>query len=194
MEPFRYPGNKISRRTQVFNLIKTRSFGRGEITLASGKKSNFYFNMKPTMLSAEGAALLPHLILEAIEDKKPDLVGGLAVGAVPLLTPVVIQSLGTSNPIHNSFFVRPKPKDHGTRDVIEGLTPDELAGKTVVVLDDVTTTGGSAMIAVNAAKAAGASVVLVLAIVDREEGAAEFFKQQGIEFRSIFRASEFLNS
>jgi orotate phosphoribosyltransferase len=93
------------------------------------------------------------------------------------------------------FFVRTAVKDHGTKKLIEGLAAGEtLAGKRVVIVDDVTTQGSSAMTAVEAARGAGAEVVLVLSIVDREEGAEDLFRAQAIPFRWLFRASEFLSA
>src|SRR4029077_13572285 len=90
------------------------------------------------------------------------------------------------------FFVRKEIKDHGTRRLDEGVEPSELKGKNVVILDDVTTTGASAMIAVKAAQDHGANVIAVLSLVDRNEGAAEFFRTAGIRFDWIFTAADFL--
>jgi orotate phosphoribosyltransferase len=93
-----------------------------------------------------------------------------------------------------AFFVRKKPKEHGARLSIEGLMPGEtLAGKRVVIVEDVTTTGGSAMKAVDTVRDAGAEVAFVLSLVDREEGATEAFAAQGLDFRVVYRASEFLD-
>jgi orotate phosphoribosyltransferase len=93
-----------------------------------------------------------------------------------------------------AFFVRKKPKEHGARLAVEGLMPGEtLAGKRIVIVEDVTTTGGSSMKAVEAMREAGAEIVFVLSLVDREEGATEAFAAQGLDFRAIYRASEFLN-
>jgi orotate phosphoribosyltransferase len=192
MEPLRFPANKLTTRARVFQIIKDRSFIREKIRLASGKESDFYFDLKPTMFDPEGATLMAELILQALAGLKVDYVGGLAVGAIPLLPPINILSYTKGVPI-GGFFVRKEIKDHGTMKRIEGLQRGEtLAGKTVVILDDVTTTGGSAMHAVKEAQNSGASVILVLSLVDREEGAGEFYKEQGIPFQAIFKASEFL--
>jgi orotate phosphoribosyltransferase len=177
----------------VFSLIKEKSFFRGRITLASGKESDFYFDMKPTMLSPCGAATLSKLIFDRLYAMPVDYVGGLAVGAIPLVACVVMFSDDTGRPLPG-FFVRKEVKNHGTKRVVEGLPEGEtLEGKNVVILDDVTTTGGSAMIAVDAAKSAAAKVILVLSVVDRQEGASEFYKAAGVPFESLFTASEFLN-
>lgn len=180
-------------RARLADIIRTRSFGRGEIKLASGRTSNFYFNLKPTMLDAEGAALLAELTLEALADDRIDYVGGLEMGAVPIAGAIAQLSFLKGRPIQ-AFFVRKKPKEHGARLSVEGLAPGEtLQGKRIVVVEDVTTTGGSAIKAAEAVKESGGEIAFVLTIVDREEGAAETFGEAGIPFRSLFRASEFLS-
>ena len=180
-------------RARLRDIIHRRSFGYGEVKLASGRVSNFYFNLKPSMLDAEGAALLAQLTFDALASEHIDYIGGLEMGAVPIAVAVAQLSQMLGAPMH-AFFVRKQPKDHGARLSIEGLMPGEsLAGKRVVVIEDVTTTGGSAMKAVDSLRAAGAEIAFVLTIVDREEGATEAFTAQGLDFRALFRASEFLN-
>ena len=181
-------------RARLHEIIRTRSFGRGEITLASGRKSNFYFNLKPTMLDAEGAALLAELTLDALAGERPDYVGGLEMGAVPIAGAIAQLSWLKGKPIQ-AFFVRKKPKEHGAKLSVEGLAPGEsLKGKRIIVVEDVTTTGGSAIKAVDAVKDAGGEVIMVFTMVDREEGATETFKSAGVPFRSLFRAAEFLGN
>ena len=160
-------------RARLRDIIARRSFGRGEITLASGRKSDFYFNLKPTMLDAEGAALLAELTLDALQGERIDYVGGLEMGAVPLAGAIAQLSFQRGKPIQ-AFFVRKKPKEHGAKLSIEGLAPGEsLAGKRVVIVEDVTTTGGSAIKAAEAVRDTGADIVMVFTMVDREEGADE---------------------
>jgi orotate phosphoribosyltransferase len=179
-------------RARLAGIIRARSFGRGEITLASGRKSNFYFNLKPTMLDAEGASLLAELTLDVLISDKIDYVGGLEMGAVPIAGAIAQLSFMRGHPIQ-AFFVRKKPKEHGAKLTIEGLARGEsLQGKRVVVVEDVTTTGGSALKAVEVVREAGGDVAFVFTMVDREEGAAESFKEAGLAFRSLFRAAEFL--
>src|SRR5260370_21479265 len=157
------------------DIMHERSLGYGEIKLASGRTSNFYFNLKPSMLDAEGAALLAQLTLHALEGERIDYVGGLEMGAVPIAGAVAQLSFMTGAPMQ-AFFVRKKPKEHGARLSVEGLMPGEsLRGKRVVIVEDVTTTGGSAIKAVEPARHAGAEIVILLTIVDREEGATENF-------------------
>jgi orotate phosphoribosyltransferase len=191
METLRFPTERQTARSRVFNAILTRSFGRKRITLASGRESDFYFDMKPTMFHPESLALLPDLILDQLKDVEFDCIGGLEMGAVPLIAPVSMVALSKYDREVPGFFVRQQAKAHGTKKLIEGC---EVGGKKTVVLDDVTTTGGSAMQAVKAVREAGGEVVMVLSIVDREEGAVEFYRQQGIPFRSLFAAREFLDA
>jgi orotate phosphoribosyltransferase len=193
MEPAPFPGNRgvdnpATARSRAFKLIKERSFSKRKVTLASGKESNFYFDLKPTMFNPEGSLLLAELILQKLDGLNIDFVGGLAMGAVPLIGPINMLSFQKGKPLPG-FFVRKEVKDHGTKRIIEGA--ESLKGMKVVILDDVTTSGGSAMIAVNAAKDAGAKVVLVLSVVDREEGATKFFADKGIPFAALFTASAF---
>ena len=180
-------------RARLADIIFKRSFGRGEITLASGRKSDFYFNLKPTMLDAEGAALLAELTIDALSNDRIDYVGGLEMGAVPIAGAIAQLSFMKGKPI-SAIFVRKKPKEHGAKLSVEGLAKGEtLKGKRVVVVEDVTTTGGSAMKAAEAVKDAGGEVVMVFTMVDREEGASEFFAEQKMPFRSLYRAKEFLS-
>jgi orotate phosphoribosyltransferase len=184
--------SKSASRARLAEIIRKRSFGRGEITLASGRKSDFYFNLKPTMLDPEGAALLAELTFEALKDDGLDYVGGLEMGAVPLAGAIAQLSWIKGHPIA-AFFVRKKPKEHGARLAVEGLAKGEsLEGKRVVIVEDVTTTGGSALKAVEAVREAGGEVALVFTMVDRDEGAAETFEQAGLIFRSLYKAGEFL--
>ena len=181
-------------RARLQKIIAHRSFGRGEVTLASGRKSDFYFNLKPTMLNPEGAALLAELTFDALKDGKFDYIGGLEMGAVPIAGAIAQLSWINGHPIA-AFFVRKKPKEYGAKAQVEGLTRNEsLQGKRVVIVEDVTTTGGSALKAAESIREAGGEVVLVLTMVDREEGAADIFKDAGLPFKALFKASEFLNA
>jgi orotate phosphoribosyltransferase len=175
-------------RDRLFALLKTRAFRRGRVVLASGRESDFYFDMKPAMLDPDGAALMAELILEQIQNIKADCIGGLEMGAVPLIAPVAMRSLDFGRRLPG-FFVRKAVKDHGTKKRIDGT---DVAGKTVVILEDVTTTGGSAMDAVQAVEEAGGKVALVMSILDRGEGAADLYAKARIPFKSLFRAEEFL--
>lgn len=180
----------LALRVRALDVIKERSYAEGDFVLASGKRSKFYLDMKRTMFDPEGANLLAELIFDQIAQLEPkiELVGGLAMGAVPLVSAVTTLSGSRPNRLPG-FIVRKEVKDHGTKRLIE--TAEDLEDKNVIILEDVTTSGESAMSAVDAARNAGAHVVLVLAVVDREEGAAEFYEKKGIPFRSLFRLREF---
>ena len=183
---------KAAARVRLRDIIHARSFGYGEIKLASGRTSNYYINLKPTMLDAEGAALLAELTLDALQGEAADYVGGLEMGAVPIAGAIAQLSFLKGRPM-SAFFVRKQPKQHGAKLAIEGLAPGEtLRGKRVVVVEDVTTTGDSAMKAAEAVRDAGGDIVCVFTIVDREEGAEATFKAAGLRFRALYRAAEFL--
>jgi orotate phosphoribosyltransferase len=179
-------------RARLADIIYERSFGRGRIMLASGKESDFYFDLKPSMLHPEGASLMAKALLREIAQAGADCVGGLEMGAVPITGAVCQHSHDSGAPILG-FFVRKQAKGHGAKKLIEGLAKGEtLAGKKAVVVEDVTTTGESAFRAVEACREAGAEVVLVVTVVDREEGAEAFYRGKGLPFRALFVASEFL--
>jgi orotate phosphoribosyltransferase len=181
-------------RARLAEIIRKRSFGRGEITLVSGRKSNFYFNMKPTMLDPEGAALIARLVLDTLGEEKIDYVGGLEMGAVPIVSAVAAESYRSANGGGRiaGFFVRKKPKEHGVQALIEGLDDSQsLDGRRVMIVEDVTTTGGSILQAVEAARAAGAEIAGILTVVDRNEGAGEAVAEHGLELTSLFTAADF---
>jgi orotate phosphoribosyltransferase len=177
----------------LFEIILKRSFGRGEITLSSGKKSDFYFDMKPSMLDPAGAFLMAKLLLGSVSAAGGEYVGGLEMGAVPITGAICAYSHSVERPV-SGFFVRKAVKEHGAKKQVEGFMKDEkLTGKKLVIIEDVTTSGASALKAVEACRAAGADVRLVISIVDRSEGAAEAFAQAGVPFKSLFRAQQFLD-
>jgi orotate phosphoribosyltransferase len=194
MQPLRREAPRQDYRAELFELIRTRSFGRGHILLASGRESDFYFDLRPSTIHPAGATCVGELIADALADIDVEFVGGLEAGAIPMATAVAIASHRRGRPI-DAFFVRKKQKDHGARKLIEGLPKGEsLKGRKVVVIEDVMTTGGSAMQAVTALREEGANIVCVLTIVDRLEGARENFTAEGLQFRSIYTADEFLKS
>ncbi len=183
------------KRQRLFDIIKARSYFTGEpITLTSGRISDYYFNTKPTMMDSEGSALIASLILDAIKDDDVDLVGGLEMGAVPLAASIASVSHMQGRPV-SSFFVRKQAKGHGTNSLVEGLTKDDsMAGKKVVIVEDVTTTGGSAIKAAQTLKEEGATICQVITVIDRQEGAASAFANAGLSFTALFGGSEFRNS
>ena len=194
MQPLRRDTTRHDHRAELFELIRTRSFGRGRILLASGRESDYYIDMRPTTVHPAGATCVGELIVDALESVAVDFVGGLEAGAIPIATAVAIASHRRGREI-GAFFVRKKVKDHGAKKTIEGLPKGAtLRGKNVVVVEDVTTTGGSSMQAIEALREEGANIVLVLTIVDRLEGAQENFAAEKLEFRALYTADEFLKS
>jgi orotate phosphoribosyltransferase len=174
------------------DVIFRKSFCRELVVLSSGKTSEFYFDMKPSMFDPEGAHLIASRILREAKAVNAEFVGGLEMGAVPI-TGAVCQLSYEGNHRLRGLFVRKEPKKHGAKKLIEGLERGEtLSGKRIVIVDDVTTSGASALRAVHACQAEGAEIVLVISIVDREEGAAEAFAEQKITFLPLYKASSFL--
>jgi orotate phosphoribosyltransferase len=178
--------------SDLIAVIKERSYRRGKFKLASGAESEFYFNLKPTMMSAKGAWLCARTLLDKIRGETVDYVGGLEMGAVPVIASLAALSHADGKPV-NTFFVRKQAKDHGTQDLLEGLMAGEtLAGKRVMIIDDVATSGGSIIKAAEVARAAGAVVETGLVIIDREEGGTEALAKAGIRLLSVLKKSDFL--
>lgn len=174
-------------RERLRQLIETLSLRVGEeFTLASGRKSNIFFNLKQTMLHPEGASLLAEAILRILEARDVHNVGGLEMGAVPMVSALCVKSFGRFD--LNTFFVRKQVKDHGAR---QGLDGHLAEGAEAIILDDVVTTGGSVLQAVEAARARGCTVKTVVAIVDREEGGAEALAKEGLELVSLYTRHDF---
>jgi len=178
-------------RERLLHLIRARAYREGEVTLASGRKSDFYIDGKMIEISPEGAHLIGEVLYERIREIKVAAVGGLAVGAVPLVTSIVISAYHHGGGIEG-FFVRGEAKSHGTMKVIEGYLPNP--GDRIVVVDDVITSGKSVMKAIEAVKERGAEIAAVLAIVDRDAGARQFFESQGYRYESIFTKQDVLES
>jgi orotate phosphoribosyltransferase len=177
---------------ELFDIIRTRSFRRGKFRLASGRESELYFNLKPTMMSPKGALLSARALLACIWPENVDYGGGLEMGAVPVIAALAAVSEAEGKPV-KTFFVRKQPKGHGTMDMIEGLAPDEtLANARVLVIDDVATSGGSILKAADAVRAAGGQVSAALVLIDREEGATEALSAQNMRLLSVFKGREFL--
>lgn len=183
------------KKSRLIEIVTSQSFQSGpEVTLASGRASRFYFDMKPTLFDPEGAGLVADLVLDALDPVDADFIGGLELGAVPIAAAVAAASHARTRPLRG-FFVRKEAKAHGMRSLIEGLGPSEtLAGKRVVIVEDVTTTGGSALKAAEVVSAAGGQVVQVVTIVDREEGAAEAFAARGLAFTALLRRGDFIST
>ena len=178
----------MDERERLVRLLRERSFREGEFTLASGRRSRYYVDARTTTMSAEGQALIGPLALAALDEAglDPDAVGGLTMGADPIAYSIAHRSFLDGRPIE-AFSVRKESKGHGRGRRIEGrLEP----GQSVVVVEDVITTGGSALRACAAVQEAGAEVLAVLALVDREEGGREALEKEGHRVVSLVRLSE----
>ena len=177
-------------------LLANRSAKRGDFVLASGRRSNLYIDCRMTAMSPEGQLLIGRVGLEALaqEGWDADSVGGLTLGADPISYAIAHASAAAAEgkkgaKMVRSFTVRKEAKQHGTGKLVEGPFS---AGDRVVVIEDVITTGGSALKAVESIKAAGGKILGVLALVDREEGGREALEAAGLKVRSLARAGEIL--
>jgi orotate phosphoribosyltransferase len=179
-------------RVRLFEIIRDRSFRQGgRFTLVSGRTSTIYFNMKPAMLDPDGARLIGAALAGKAAALGATYISGLEMGAVPLVAAAAAMSAVAQRPLR-ACFIRKQAKDHGTKSLIEGLAEGEdLSGQPVVVVEDVTTTGGSAIKAIANLRQAGALVEHVVTLVDREEGATEAFADAGITLHALYRKSEF---
>jgi orotate phosphoribosyltransferase len=189
-QPFPAPDRRL-----LLALLADRSLRRGQFTLSSGRTSTLYVDARLTTMSPDGLALVGPLALAAVRDAgwAPDAVGGLTLGADPVAYAVAYASALVAEaggpPAVRAFTVRKAPKAHGTGRLIEGPF---RAGDRVVVAEDVITTGGSALQAVEAVRAAGGFVVGALAVVDREEGGREAIEAAGVPVLALARATEVL--
>lgn len=170
-------------RGRLVELLKRDSLRLGQFTLASGRSSHYYIDGRKVTLGAEGVRLIARGVLRTLREH-PEVVavGGLTMGADPIVgaSLAVAPELGRST--LRGFLVRKQAKGHGTGNLVEGpLEP----GSTVAIVDDVATTGGSSLQAVDAVEAMGCKVAVVIAVLDRLEGAAENFAARGLVFKSL---------
>ena len=173
--------------TRLEELLLSRSVRHGEFVLASGQRSSYYIDCRLTTMSAEGMVLIGREGLRAIREAgwKATAIGGLTLGADPVAYAIAAASFATG-PVIDAFTVRKEPKQHGAQRLIEG---NFAAGAAVVVVEDVITSGGSALKAIAAVTAEGGTVAGVLAVVDREQGGREKLESAGFQVRALTRAS-----
>jgi len=179
-------------RQQLVEILRERTLKRGRFRLASGRESRIYFNMKATMMHPRGANLCARGLLRTLETLQFDYVSGLEMGAVPLLGAVAALSHDQDFPVA-ATFVRKQPKAHGTQLMVEGLEDEggeSLEGKRVVVIDDVATSGGSILKAVDQIVAAGGKVEHAVVLLDREEGAGQMLADKGVVLHALVTASD----
>ncbi len=177
-------------RTHLLELFVKLAYQEGDFTLSSGQKSSYYINGKQVTLKAEGALAIGRLLLSMLPPNTEG-VAGLTLGADPIVSAVSVVSAYENCPIP-ALIVRKQAKGHGTQAYIEG--PTLPPGATVVVLEDVVTTGKSAMLAVERLRAVGYSVNTILSLVDREQGGAAFYESQGLNFQALFSITEIQNA
>ena len=178
---------------RLLELLKEKSYERGKFALASGRESDIYIDGKQTTLSAEGSYLVGKIFYDIIRMFKIPIegVGGLSLGADPIVTAISLVSYTEGNPIH-AFIVRKEPKKHGTSLWVEG-GKNLSKGARVAIVDDVVTTAGSTLKAIHRAKEEGYEVVKVLTLVDRDEGGRENLAKEGYQLEAIFTKEDFLN-
>jgi orotate phosphoribosyltransferase len=178
-------------KERLGEIIIAQSFKYSDnppFTLASGKKSNYYFNCKPTTLDPEGMNLIGEVIFNMLKDSEITAAGGLTLGADPIANALSVISYQRGKPI-KSFIVRKDVKDHGTKSAIEGNVAE---GEKVVIIDDVITTGASTITAIQQARHAGLIVDKVVTLIDREEGGRENIFQHVKNIESVFTRTEIM--
>ncbi len=176
----------MSDRDELLALIVRHSFERRKVTLSSGKESDFYLDLRATMMRPRGIELAGNLLFAQLEaGARVDAVGGMVVAAVPVVSAVLLAAARSGGAASEllGFFVRKEAKKHGLGKQIEGAF---AAGQTVALVEDTMTTGGSTLEALDAVLAAGAKVARVLCIVDRGEGAADAFAARGLTLESLY--------
>lgn len=175
-----------TQRQNLLDLLVQHAYKEGDFVLSSGQPSTYYINGKQVTLRADGALLVGRLLFAMLPENTA-AVAGLTLGADPIVTAVSVVSALENRPIP-ALIVRKEAKGHGTKAYIEGpsLDPDSE----VVVLEDVVTTGRSAMLAVERLRDAGYTVNRIISLVDRQQGGAEFYQSQNLAFEAIFNISD----
>jgi orotate phosphoribosyltransferase len=173
-------------RQFLLDLFAKLAYKEGDFLLSSGQRSSYYINGKLVTLTAEGAASVGRLLLDLLP-QNTQAIAGLTLGADPIVSAVSVVSMYENKPIP-ALIVRKEAKGHGTQAYIEG--PSLAKSANVVVLEDVVTTGKSAMQAVEKLRAVGYNVEEIISLVDRQQGGAEFYQSVGLKFQSLFTISE----
>ena len=177
---------------RLWQIVRDHSLLIGDFTLTSGRKSNYLFQLRPTTMHPEGAAIIGELTVEFMQKNDLWAIGGLAMGAVPIVSTVAVTSYHLGWPV-NAFFMRKKAKEHGAQQLFDGWLPpvSEEEPEEILVIDDVTTTGGSLLQVAKTLKDMGYVVKSALSVVDREEGAVENLAAEGITLHAILARSDF---
>lgn len=174
-------------KSALIALVRQKALKFGDFTLASGKKATFYLDTKQVTLDSAGACMIGEGILDLITPNMPKAVGGMSIGADPI-TGAVVTLAGVRGTPLLGFMVRKEPKGHGTNQYIEGPVQ---AGDEAVIVEDVVTTGGSSMLAIDRALEFGMKIKRVIAIVDRLQGGRENFASRGIELETLLTIRDF---
>lgn len=176
-----------SNKAELIELFRQRALKFGDFTLASGKKAKYYLDGKQVTLHAQGLKLVSAGFLELLSDLNYDAVGGMSIGADPIVGGMITLA-AESQPDLRGFLVRKESKGHGTNKYVEG--PVE-PGMKVVIVEDVVTTGGSALLSVDRIQEFGCEVVCVAGIIDRLEGGAANFQARNLEHRTLLTIRDF---
>jgi orotate phosphoribosyltransferase len=174
-------------KQQLIDLVRAKAIKFGQFTLASGKQASYYLDGKQITLDSQGARLIAEGILDLLGSDLPQAVGGMAIGADPI-TAAVVTMAGVRGVPLKGFLVRKEAKGHGTQRFVEGPV---VAGDRVAIVEDVVTTGGSSLQAIDRAEAVGLKVEQVIAIIDRLEGGAAAFAARGIPLHSLLTIRDF---
>ena len=186
------PSDPESSRGELHALLLDRAFTFGDFVLSSGRHSNFYFDGRQVTLHPRGLLLISQLVLQRCRKLRVDAIGGLTLGADPIVAGVIALSASDGGPTVEGFLVRQGAKTHGTGKLVEGPTLQD--GRRVALVDDTTTTGSSYLTAAAAVRPLGVTIVEAIAVVDREEGAREVLQREGIALYSLFSRNEFMGS
>lgn len=179
----------LQERKELFDILKKEAFFWGKIILSSGKESDYYLDARRVTLKPQGAYLCAKMILDLVKNDEFAALGGPTLGADPLVGALGVLSFQAGKPV-NTFIIRKAPKPHGKQQQIEGpVIPD---GATVILIDDVATTGKAFIESLDVLDKIGIKVKKCVCIIDRDEGAAEALAARGCALVSIFKAEEFL--
>lgn len=166
---------------RLLELVREHALTFGDFTLASGAKASFYLDCRKLTLTGEGANQVAAGMLHLMAEGMPQAVGGMAIGADPITAAIITRAWQEGHDL-KGFIVRKESKEHGTGRQVEGPV---IAGESAIIVEDVVTSGGSSLRAVEHARAFGLDVQRIIAIIDRQSGAAERFAEAGIAFQSL---------
>jgi orotate phosphoribosyltransferase len=178
---------------ELLKLIREKSYEKRNVVLASGRVSDFYIDLKNTLLHPRGIDLVSHLMMANLKKYEGELfgVGGPTMGADPMVSAISLKSLSWKQPLM-AFYIRKEAKAHGTSQWVEGIK-NFTSGSKVFVLEDVVTSGASSLKAVEKAREAGLNVLGIHTVVDREEGGREKIESSGLQFMTLFTKSDILS-